>query len=119
MKLVLSWIAGSEIFLLLITLIAISGCADKLGTVNQAINSHIYSKEYNCKNFAEDKYKELLKQGYKDENMRFIITDYKGEPHVVLNVNGWILDNMRDKPYPATKNLQAGLSYHYWRAFRG
>src|SRR6266568_9329140 len=103
---------------IMVLLLGLTGCADKLAAVNGQINQHVYSKQYTCQNYVEDKYKELVKQGYSDQDMKFVITDYKGEPHVVLNVRGWILDNLKNKPYLASKRLQDGLSYHYWQYYR-
>ncbi len=92
--------------------------ADKLAQVNQKINQEPYIEgKHDCRNFAEEKYQELIKDGYKPSEMRFVITEYKGRPHVVLNVNGVILDN-NYPPYYATKNLQGGVTYETWKYYR-
>ena len=97
----------------LLILALLTGCADKLQHINNKVNQNPYIPgKYDCRKFAEDKYKELTKLGYKD--IKFVITSYNNEPHVVLNVNGWILDNNYKNPYRATKELQNGLSYQYW-----
>ncbi len=92
----------------------LSGCSN-LDVVNRKINAHQYvTGKYDCQNFVEDKYRELIKSGYKDDNIKFVLTSYKTVPHVVLRVNGLILDNNFNNPYPATKALQGGMSPEYW-----
>ena len=118
MKLALQWLFGSEVILLVIMLLGITGCADKLSTINHTINQHPYSVNYTCQDYVTDKYKALILAGYKDKDMQFVITSYQGQAHVVLNVNGWILDNLHDKPYLATEKLENGLNYHYWNYYR-
>ncbi len=103
----------------LILLIALSGCADKLSIINHNINSHQYiAGKYDCRMFAEVKYKALLASGYKDDDMKFVITSYENIPHVVLNVNGIILDNLKENPYPETRALHNGLTYKTWNFYR-
>lgn len=119
MKLLMEWIIGTEIILLIIILLAIPGCADKLAEVNYKINKNPYIiGKYDCKNYVDDKYKELIKIGYKEEDIKFVITKYEEKPHVVINVDNWILDNNFEYPYPATKRMQVGLNYHYWSSYR-
>ena len=102
----------------LVILLLLSGCADKLTQVNHAINQEPYTVHHDCRNFAEEKYQALIRNGYKPKQMRFVITSYHGEPHVVLRVNGLILDNNYPNPYPATKALQGGLTYETWNYYR-
>ncbi len=103
----------------LLVLLLLTGCADKLTQVNHMVNQEPYVKgSHDCRNFAEEKYKALIESGYKPEQMRFVITSYHGEPHVVLRVNGLILDNNYPNPYPATKALQGGLTYETWNYWR-
>ncbi len=102
----------------ILILLLLSGCADKLTQVNQSINAEPYiAGKHDCRNFAEEKYHALVKDGYKPEQMRFVITDVNKQPHVVLNVDGVILDN-NHAPYYATKNLQNGLTYKAWKDYR-
>lgn len=103
----------------LILLIALSGCADKLMQINRQVNAEPYIEGvHDCRNFAEEKYQELIKNGYVSKQMSFVITDYKNKPHVVLKVEGVILDNNYDKPYYANKNLQGGINYETWKYYR-
>lgn len=103
----------------LILLIALSGCADKLSVINHNANLVKYVPgKYDCRSFVDAKYKALISEGYKDSDIKFVITAYENEPHVVLNVNGMILDNLREIPYPATRNLQNGLTYKTWNYYR-
>ena len=103
---------------LLMILLLITGC-NTLSSINRDANSHAYIPgKYDCRMFAEAKYKALIANGYKDEDIKFVITDYKKEPHVVLNVNGMILDNNYSEPYPATKALQDGLTPESWIKYR-
>lgn len=100
-------------------LILLSGCADKLDKINQTVNQHEYIPgKYDCRNFAEEKYKALIKNGYKSKEIKFVITSYQDKPHVVLNVNNWILDNNYKNYYPATLKLQDGISYEIWNYYR-
>lgn len=117
MKLMIDRIIDFKIAL--IAIILLSGCADRLAEINYNANLHKYTAgKYDCRMFAEAKYKALIASGYKDDDIRFIITDYKGQPHVVLNVNGRILDNLASEPYPATKALQGGLTYENWNKIK-
>lgn len=103
----------------LLILALLTGCADKLQQINNKVNQNPYAPvKYDCRKFADDKYKELIKEGYKSEDIKFVITSYNNQSHVVLNVNGWILDNNYKNPYRATKELQNGLSYQYWSYYR-
>ena len=104
----------------LLVLLLLTGCTDKLATINANVNRTPYVEgKYDCRNFAEEKYKELIENGYNGDKIRFVITEYKGQPHVVLRVNGLILDNNYRNPYPATRDLQGGLDYHHWNYYRG
>lgn len=99
----------------LIILALLTGCADKLQQINNKVNQNPYIPgKYDCRKFAEDKYHELIKEGYKDNDIQFVITDVKEQPHVVLLVDGWILDNNFKNPYHPTKKLQNGLFYKDW-----
>lgn len=99
----------------LIILLMLCGCTNTLREVNDKVNAHPYIKDvYNCRNYATDKYEALVKLGYHDEKMQFIITSFHGQPHVVLNVDGWILDNAISNIYPATKNLREGMTPQFW-----
>ena len=92
----------------LLVIMLLTGCADKLYSVNKRINSYQYiphgaAKDFykngggDCKAFAVIKYQELLKDGY---DMKFVIIPKEkttGLAHAVLEVDGLILDNMNDK----------------------
>ncbi len=110
-----AFISGLGISMLVILL---SGCTDHLYAVNKRVNSYKYippehngklrtPEEFyrdgggNCKDFANVKYQELLKAGYK--NMSFITilqTETEEEGHMVLEVDGWVLDNMHNSLVP-------------------
>ena len=97
----------------------LSGCTNTLETINYEINSNTYiTGKYDCRNYVDDKYTALIKEGFRDSDMQFILTSYKGQPHVVLNVNGVILDNNYKHPYPATKELTGGVNYKAWSYYR-
>lgn len=99
----------------LIILLSLAACSNTLQKVNAQINANPYiDNVYNCRNYTIDKYKKLKELGYKDKEMQFVITSFHKEPHVVLNVDGWILDNTHTNIYPASRNLRSGMSPEYW-----
>ncbi len=71
----------------IVALLVLASCATPIDTINRKVNEKQYiTGKYDCKNYATDKYYELVRAGYKNDDMRFVITSYKGKPHMVLLV---------------------------------
>lgn len=101
---------------LLLGMLLLSSCTNKLYMVNKEINSYRYIPDKvnymkslaefkrdgggDCEDFANAKRERLLELGVPASDIHFVhILREKntGQPHAVLEVNSFILDNMTDK----------------------
>lgn len=105
--------------MLFILLLLLTGCTDKLYSMNKRINhqykyipdvpGHDFMKEPaefeadgggDCEDFANFKRSAALELGYKPSQIKFVHTlkeETTGQAHAVLMVDGYILNNMNDK----------------------
>lgn len=107
-----------------------SGCADRLYKVNQEVNSYRYmpdkvnfmksAEEFkrdgggDCEDFANAKRSRLIELGVPESDIHFVEILRErttGQAHVVLEVNGLILDNMTDRITPG--ELTKGYRVNY------
>jgi predicted transglutaminase-like cysteine proteinase len=83
--------------LAIVCLLLLTACTpDKelLGTVNTQVNSIHYSGPYPCQQYVKEKHRRLLAGGVPDDDMKVLYgVTYGFKPHVVLEAEGYILDN--------------------------
>lgn len=55
---------------------------------------------YDCEDYAVEKLRRLLAAGVPRGAMRFALGTRRGRQHIMLTVNGVLLDNLTDRMYP-------------------
>ncbi len=79
---------------LLLLLTACSPDTSLLGTVNTQVNAIHYPGPYPCQQYVKEKHKRLLANGVPEEDMAVLYgVTYGFKPHVVLEAEGYVLDN--------------------------
>jgi predicted transglutaminase-like cysteine proteinase len=79
---------------LLLFLAACTPDRELLGTVNTQVNAIHYPGPYPCQQYVKEKHRRLLANGVPEDDMKVLYgVTYGFKPHVVLEAEGYILDN--------------------------
>jgi len=66
-----------------------------LGSVNTQVNNLKFNGPYPCQHYVKEKHNQLLARGVAEDDMAVLYgVTYGFKPHVVLEAEGYVLDNL-------------------------